>query len=324
MRERIERTWESGGWIAWLLSPLALLYALGWSFYLLVYKLGLKKPKEFRIKIVCIGNLVAGGAGKTPMTIAVYDMLTEAGFKVVVGTSGYGSVRAENASLAPEGQLDVTQWGDESTMLRWLRPEMRIVVGRNRVMAAALVEEHFGRDCVLLMDDGFQHLPLKKTVSVVLDIDGSNRFCFPAGPYREPRFIGFPRADKVLIRGRDYVSRAVVLKEPDGTIRTNVTEADALCAIGNPERFIRSLQSGGVTVREKKFLTDHDPLTRVDLFDGIGEDKPLVVTAKDFMKLRIRPDLEGLDLIVADYGVRIDRREEFCKWLTGKLNEFKA
>lgn len=323
MQHRIEQIWQSGGIIAWILSPLSLLYSIGWISYLLIYRLGFKKAKRFPIPIICIGNLVAGGSGKTPLALAISDILIEAGILVVVSTSGYGSPKSDSANIAPEGQLDVRDWGDESTMLRWLRPELPLIVGRDRVKAAELAAEKFPNS-VFLMDDGFQHLPLSKDLTIVVDVEGPNQLCFPAGPYREPRKYGLSRATKIFKLGKDFVARGVILKEPDGTIRTNVAEADTLCAIANPNRFIRSLESAGTIVRNQRVLSDHDPLIRPDLFDNIGEERPLIVTAKDFVKLRIRPDLEGLDLIVADYGVRIDKREEFRSWLVQKLNEIQA
>src|SRR5690606_29737026 len=153
--------------------------------------------------IICIGNLVAGGSGKTPLTLAVADLLLNSGRELVVSTSGYGSPRQHEASFAPSCQLDVEEWGDEATMMRWLKPELPLVVGRDRVRAAEIVAS-ISPGAIMLMDDGFQHLPLKKDVTVVVDVKSANQFCFPAGPYREPRRIGLNRADRVLRSGVDF------------------------------------------------------------------------------------------------------------------------
>lgn len=319
VRATFESIWQKRGLPAILLSPLALLYAIGWQTYLLIYKLKLKRPKEPHKPVVCIGNLLAGGSGKTPLTLTIYDLLTEGGHQVVVGCSGYGSPHEHEATLAPEGQLNPAEWGDEPAMLRWLRPNMPLVIGRNRVLAAKLVNQNHPQS-VLLMDDGFQHLPLKKHLTLVVDPESENPFCFPAGPYREPRRTGQKRADRLLRPGIEFAYRQPFFKEKDGTVRTNLTAVDTLCAIANPSRFHRSLEQMGLVIRQKITLPDHDPLTAPSLFDSLTEERPLVVTAKDWVKLRLRPDLEGLDILITDHGVRIADREKFRDWLLEKID----
>jgi len=106
-----------------LLAPLSLLYWLVWEGYLLIYRLGLKKPSEPHRPVLCIGNLVAGGSGKSPVTLYVAELLTAAGRKVVLGCSGYGAPHSEGATWAPDGPLDAREWGDEPAMFRALAPK---------------------------------------------------------------------------------------------------------------------------------------------------------------------------------------------------------
>jgi tetraacyldisaccharide 4'-kinase len=153
---------------SWVMLPLAGLYALGWMSYELMYKLGIKRPQQPHSPIVCIGNLRVGGSGKSPVVIHVAQVLQGQGREVVIGCNGYRSPRQEGASLAPAGPLDPREWGDEPAMIREALPDVPLVVGRKRVDAAALVAAHHP-GAVLLMDDGFQHLPLRKDVSIVLD-----------------------------------------------------------------------------------------------------------------------------------------------------------
>ncbi len=322
VREAIERVWEKGGVGAWVLSPLSLLYGAGWLGYLMVYGSGLKKAKRVHRPVVCVGNIVAGGSGKTPLTLTIAELLIQSGREVVVSTSGYGSVRAHEATMAPEGELDVEEWGDESTMMRWLRPDLSLVVGRDRVRAGEIVAAA-RPGAVMLMDDGFQHLPLAKDVTAVVDVEGVNRFCFPAGPYREPRWVGLRRADRVLRRGVDFEGEMVGFRGLDGGIREVSGEVDALCAIGNPQRFFEGLERFGLCLCGRKVLTDHDPLSG-DVLGAMGRERPLVVTAKDFVKLRARQDLTGRDVVVADYRVRLTDPEGFGTWLNGKIDESLA
>ncbi|RYD40359.1 MAG: tetraacyldisaccharide 4'-kinase, partial [Verrucomicrobiaceae bacterium] len=164
--------WESpalGPFFARLvLTPLSWLYAAGWQAYLATYRFGFKKAAEPHRPILCVGNLQVGGSGKSPLVRHLIDVLRGMGREVVVSCSGYGSPRAEAATLAPEGELDAAEWGDEPAMLRMQVPDLPLVVGRRRVLAAAIVHQHFP-NAVMLMDDGFQHLPLRKTLSIVLD-----------------------------------------------------------------------------------------------------------------------------------------------------------
>ena len=310
--------WESSAPSARLaraaLTPLSWLYAGGWQTYLLVYRLGLKRARAPHRPVLCVGNLQAGGSGKSPLVLHLAELLREMGREVVVSCSGYGAPRAEAATLAPEGPLDAAEWGDEPAMLRLLAPDLPLVVGRRRVLAATLVHEA-RPGAVMLMDDGFQHLPLRKTLSLVLDPpDPPNRRCLPAGPYREPRG-NRRRADEVL-PGRFRVVEENWLEDRVGE-RTDLPPAYlVLCALGQPARFLASLPSPPVATR---LLPDHDPLTAGTLFDGMDPALPVVVTAKDWVKLRVRPDLAGRTILVARHAVRVEPAAEFRAWLAERL-----
>ncbi|HVL40476.1 MAG TPA: tetraacyldisaccharide 4'-kinase, partial [Fimbriimonadaceae bacterium] len=197
---RAEEIWYGDGWkpaaVRTLLTPLSWLYTLGWQSYLGMYRLGLKRPQEPHRPVLCVGNLVVGGSGKSPLVLHLARLLRNLGQDVVVSASGYGSPRAAGASVAPDGPLDPAEWGDEPAMLRWLQPDLPIVVGRRRVLAAQLVARSWPGS-VMLMDDGFQHLPLHKHLTLLLDPDIPNSQTLPAGPYREPR-VNRSRADLVL------------------------------------------------------------------------------------------------------------------------------
>ncbi len=305
--------WESPALSARLgrgaLTPLSWLYAGGWQAYLWIYRLGIKKAAEPHRPVLCVGNLQAGGSGKSPLVRHLVDVLQEMGHEVVISCSGYGAPRAEAASLAPEGDLDAAEWGDEPAMLRSQLPDVPLVVGRRRVLAAALVHEHHPA-AVMLMDDGFQHLPLKKTVSLVLDpSDPPNRRCLPAGPYREP-WRNRSRADAVLPGRFRIVEEGPWLDEPWPE------RFAVLCALGQPSRFLASLPH---PPEETHLLPDHDPLTAGTLFDAMDPALPVVVTAKDWAKLRARKDLAGRTILVARHAVRVEPAEPFREWLAERL-----
>ncbi|MCW5936977.1 MAG: tetraacyldisaccharide 4'-kinase [Fimbriimonadaceae bacterium] len=319
MRIDMESTWAPGSPAPYLLSPLALLYALGWWSYEGLYALGLKKPFEPHRPVVSVGNLLVGGSGKTPLTLFVSSVLTRLGKAPVLSLSGYGAARAKSASIAPEGPLDPAEWGDEPTMVRWLRPELPLVVGRDRVQAARLVHERWP-DRSMLMDDGFQHLRLRQHVPIVIDARAPNRFCLPAGPYREPRWTGLKRA-RLVLPSKDMALRLrPVWLSPEGeAVAGPKGDAQAVCALARPYRLVSNLEAQGIKVRRATFRPDHDPLTAPGLLESFDPNLPTVVTAKDWVKLRERPDVERLDVRVAHYELMVEPEAAFLDWLGGTL-----
>jgi tetraacyldisaccharide 4'-kinase len=306
------------------LLPLSGLYWVGWQTYLALYKIGFKKAKEPHKPVIVVGNLTAGGSGKTPVTLEVARALRAMGKEVVIGCSGYGSPHAEHCAFAPEGPLNPEEWGDEPAMIRWFLPDLPLIVGRARVDAAILAHErHPG--AVLLMDDGFQHLPLKKHLAILIEpSDPQNSFCLPAGPYREPR-SNHSRADLVLsekptagAQSEFHIVRSPLLYESPEGERQRPPKATALCAIGRPERFFAEIRQT-VDLVEPVALPDHDPLARSDLFTSLPQGLPVIVTAKDWVKLRRRPDVGSREFVIARQVVSVEPSGSFRDWLRRRL-----
>ncbi|ARU42420.1 tetraacyldisaccharide 4'-kinase [Armatimonadetes bacterium Uphvl-Ar1] len=318
VKAAIERAWEEKGHLAYILSPLSLLYQLGWRTYLAIYEFGLKKPHIPTIPTIVVGNFTAGGSGKTPFTLYLAQALTERSHPIVLSTSGYGSPKYHGATLAPKGSLDVEEWGDESTMFRELLPDLPLIVGHDRVAAAQLAAQQFP-DHILLMDDGFQHLRLKPDLSLIIEPDLENDFCFPAGPYREPKSVGARRATRVLTYDEHIQPLPLLLNPP---LPSN-TKVNALCAIGQPHRFLNSLQTIGLQVQKAALRPDHDPLTAGNLFANLDPELPLVVTAKDYVKLKNHPESQYYQISIANYLVAPKHPEEFLNWLESQIHELR-
>jgi len=308
----------SSALIRTLLLPFTGLYTAGWETYLAIYKLGLKQAKFPHPNVICVGNLVAGGSGKSPVTLHVAQVLKERGHSVTIGCSGYGSPRSEAATLAPGGELDPAEWGDEPAMMRWLAPEFPIVVGRRRVFAAKLAYEH-DPEGVLVMDDGFQHMPLGRKVDIVLDEPNpDNAFCFPSGPYREPRW-NKKRAQMVLPNENFLIEYSpTTFLHPDRSLAQKPRRVNVLCALGQPQRLIESLNFQGIEITNTGFLPDHDPMSQNGLFDVFSNDDSIVVTAKDWVKLKKRVDLPE-KLLIATREASI-KPESFGAWLQEQVN----
>lgn len=305
---------------AYVLLPAAWLYALGWESYRAIYRWGWKHAFEPHRPVVTIGNRSVGGSGKTPLTLYVGRLLQSLGLRVVVSASGYGSRASRGAALAPSGALRPSEWGDEPAMIRLLWPDVPLVVGRDRVEAARLCHEHFA-DAILLMDDGFQHLRLRQHLTLVLDPPGiENPFCLPAGPFREPR-SGLARADLVLPGPFEVVAAPLRLETPEGVVvqARAGQRVDVLCAIGSPSRFLGDLEALGLTVSGTRLLPDHDPLTAGNLLEGLGRSQPLVLTAKDWVKVRERHDWSDRAIWIAHMQLRVEPEVKFREWLEENL-----
>ena len=303
------------------LLPASAAYALGWEAYLAWYRLGFKKPEEPHRPVICVGNLQAGGSGKSPLTLHMADLLLGMSRQVAISCSGYGAPRSESATLAPDGPLDPAEWGDEPAMFRWLRPELPLVVGRARVQAAGIVH-HTMPQAVMLMDDGFQHLPLQKHATILIDpSEPDNPWCLPAGPYREPR-RNRKRADLVVPQAYRIDRQPLRLLTPDGE-EAQPDRYSVLCAIGQPERFLADLERYRPAANSpvpRLLLPDHDPLDAGNLLDRVPKELPVVVTAKDWVKVRRRADALQRDWLIATNEVRLEPQASFRAWLEQKLN----
>lgn len=300
-----------------LLAPLAALYCLGWIAYESMYRFGIKRAKRAHPRVICIGNLVVGGMGKTPFTIELAKILTELGHQVVVSCSGYGAPRSRDATLAPRGSLDAREWGDEAAVVRSYLPELDLVVGRNRVMAAEITHKH-APNSILVLDDGYQHLPLAKNLVILLDAPKpSNPLCLPAGPYRQPRSAR-SRADLVLPDRFAMVRVSAVDDDFAAEIASGAT-VQILTSIANPYAFFLELEHFGLKIAFAKAMKDHDPLDSRYIFDGFDSKLPIVVTMKDWVKLRHRTDLEKWQFRVVQETVGIEPREEFIEWLQARI-----
>jgi len=312
---RLELLWRSRPPL-WL-RGLAGVYALGWRIYEGAYRVGLRRRVRMPVPVVGVGSLWAGGVGKTPVTIAIARLLYESGRWVAVLTHGYGGSRYHETTLvAPHEYPDPAVVGDEAAELRLALPEVPIAVGKWRVRTAQAALACWSPE-VLVLDDGFQHLPLARTLDLVLlpaESPLGNGYCLPAGPLREPP-SGLRRAGGVVIVGMDSQPQRL----PDGEwgggvpcrcdrkplyyasvvpaalldLRTGARlPLDALqnrpleliCGIARPERFVQTAQSLGYIVERVHTYRDHHAYTPEELRCLSG--KTALTTAKDAVKLR--------------------------------------
>jgi len=309
------------GWRSTALLPLSWLYGLGRKLHV-----ARAKPYKAGIPVICIGNLTAGGAGKTPTAIALMQMVKT--LKIAKNphflTRGYGGA-ARKAVLAKPDIHDANDVGDEALLLAVHAPT---IISPNRADGAALAE-NIGAD-LIIMDDGFQNHQLAKDFSLLV-IDGQsgfgNQYMLPAGPLREPLGAGLARADAFMIIGEDKHNIAVSLPmdKPllNGTITPHVKNLDkearylAFAGLGQPEKFRATLEGLSFSIAAWQSFPDHYPYTQSDLktlkSNAAALRAQLITTEKDFMRLK---HLQGADDIhVLPISMKIDNATELEKQL---------
>lgn len=256
------------------------------------------------VPVICVGNLTAGGAGKTPTVIALAQRLTARGVAVHVVSRGHGG-RLRGPVRVEAGRHDAGQVGDEPLLLSAFAPTW---VARDRT-AGAREAVAAGAQAILL-DDGFQNPSLAKDFSVVVVDAGAgfgNRRVIPAGPLREPVAAGLARADLTLTIGEGEIALPHPPPRLRGHLRPLETGMDwaglpvfAFAGIGRPEKFFATLREVGADLRGTEALADHQPLSPA-LLRRLGQraaelSAQPVTTEKD--AVRLPPDLRGTVLVL--------------------------
>ena len=295
--------WKDKNIIAAALLPLGCLYALvTWL------RMRFGRPRKTCAPVICVGNLTAGGSGKTPVAISLARLLQQVGKKPFFVTRGYGGrlqhIMVDLARHTPQ------QVGDEPLLLAAAAPT---VVDKERFEGAEMAIQN-GAD-VIIMDDGFQNPSLYKDKSLLV-IDGAagmgNLWPVPAGPMREFLLQGIKRADAVIMLGEDKHN---LLPKFNGlpVFKGDVVPVKPVCdkphaiafaGIGRPQKFYQSLEDCGITLVKTKDFSDHHFYSREELMQLINEAKELnaalFTTSKDMVKIPadLRPNFNVLKIAV--------------------------
>ncbi len=291
----------SPGWL-WALFPLEVLFRGVAHCRRALYAAGWLRSETLPVPVVVVGNIVAGGAGKTPITAALTRLLKAQGYRPGVMSRGYGrsSERATLVTISSQPE-DV---GDEPLLLLH-ETGVPVAVARRRVEAAQIL---IAAGCdVLLADDGLQHYALARDIEIAV-IPGARRegngHLLPLGPLREPR-SRLQRCDfRLVANGKAEAGEIAVYGKTgalrnlhDGSLRPLAelrgVEVLAVAAIAHPEPFYRALEEAGLQVETRRFK-DHHRLTAADLQDTRA--RPLVMTTKDAVKCRLPAGREAYAL----------------------------
>ncbi len=303
-----------------------------------LYDRGTFRSHDLGARTISIGNITAGGTGKTPLVAHVAEVLADAGEKVCILTRGYGRESSGRVLVSDIEQIlaDARTGGDEPIELaRRLIGKAIVVADTDRVSAAAWAKDRFGITAFVL-DDGFQHRRVRRDLDIVC-IDATNPFgngMLPVGTLREP-LENLDRADVIVLtrcelagdirevtagvekhnraakifRARSVVSGTTELSQfferldEDSPLGPG-TSVIAFCALGNPDAFFGSLRQAGYDVKRTEVFRDHHYYTQTDIENLEREARELAIdtlltTAKDAVKLA------GLELSLPCYVFEI-------------------
>ncbi len=313
--------WQHDSLLAALLTPLSWLYGIGAAL-----DRSLTTSQHAPLPIISIGNVTAGGAGKTPTALALAPLLEEIGAVPHYLTRGYGSETAHFAHRVS----DADSWqnvGDEALLLAARAPTW---IGRDR-HASAIVAEKSGAT-IAICDDALQHHALAKDLSLLV-IDGpygiGNGRLLPAGPLRESLDAALARCHGVVLIGEDAhnlaphialpVFRAQLVPEGDSSWLVQGRWL-AFAGIGRPEKFFDSLRRAGATLAATRAFPDHHPYSDADLATltakAAASGARLITTEKDAVKFAAADRARIATLPVT---LRFDDTPAFAAFLRQKL-----
>lgn len=297
----LHRVWYEDGRFGWLLLPLSWMYALLVDLRRFLYDRGWLRSQRAAVPVIVVGNITAGGTGKTPTVLWLVDALQARGLRPGIVSRGYGGTHS-GSSMRVEPDSDAVVVGDEPVLLAQ-RGRCPVVVDPDRVRAAAMLVEDGVN--VIVADDGLQHYRLARDYEICV-LDGhrglGNGRLLPAGPLREQAHR-LDDVEQVLVNGalrtggrdqttaeQNAISFELVADEVarlNGSLTRPIerfagTTVHGVAAIGNPQRFFDLLRKHDIQVIEHRF-PDHAVIDVSDL--EFGDDFEVFMTEKDAVKL---------------------------------------
>lgn len=323
---RYYRQWITGHgpWgrpVRCLLHVASWIYGLGVVGRLALYRLGLLKASRLSVPVISVGNITAGGTGKTSFVMFLVQELKDRGLRPAVVVRGYRGEKEGKMVVVSDGEtihLGYPEVGDEALLLARKLPGVPILMSADRVRGSQIAIDQFGAQ-VILLDDGFQHLRIERDLDILL-LDRENPFGYgyllPRGLLREP-VGGLRRADLLVITGMGGPGEPLdipsQLRHPSGathlhavytpTTLTNVRTGETVAGedlrgqavvvfsgVGKPAAFEQTLASLGIFPKNHLIFPDHHPYDASDLIsigrcmEEVGATVALT-TEKDAVRL---------------------------------------
>ncbi|WP_432807504.1 tetraacyldisaccharide 4'-kinase [Proteus hauseri] len=289
----IERIWSGKSWCYILLLPFSWLYGVIATLRRIAYQKGWFPSWKSPVPVVVVGNLTAGGNGKTPVVIWLVEQLIAQGFKPGVVSRGYGG-KSDHYPLLLSDKITPAMAGDEPVLIYHRTGAPVAVAPVRRDAVKALLDKH-SLD-VIITDDGLQHYALQRDYEIVV-IDGQRRFgngwWLPAGPMRE-RAGRLDSVDAIIVNGGISQDNeigmtlegeiAINLKTGEKKPVNQLNKAVAMAGIGHPPRFFNSLSDKGIQLIATKAFSDHSDYSAQELQQLTPHNEPLIMTEKDAVK----------------------------------------
>lgn len=312
--------WQTDSLVSKILTPISAIYG-----FLTQLRLKLHKSPKVEVPVICVGNITAGGTGKTPVSLSIAKMLINDVYHPFFVTRGYGG-KAKNV-MVNNKKHTAHDVGDEPLFLSEVAP---VAVNSNRYKGAKLAIKE-GAD-IIIMDDGFQNPSLHKDLSFLV-FDGNygigNGKIIPSGPLRETFANGTKRADALIIIGDDKYNLAKRTNLPTFFAHTEAVQSIlekrdviAFAGIGHPQKFYQTLKEQGFNILKSYDFPDHHFYQKPELEKMIAEaqelNAELYTTGKDFVKI---PHSLKNNIKVLEIAVVWDKPDELLTFIKSKIGK---
>jgi len=276
--------------MTYLLWPFEALYKMAWRLRQWAISLGWIQQHRVNATVIVVGNVVAGGGGKTPLTMAIVQRLTQQGHQVGVVSRGYG--RSQDQVQLVSAQSTADQVGDEPLLI-FQKCQVPVAVGANRVNAAQQLMHQHPNIRFIVCDDGLQHAALQRDIEIcVMDSMGvGNGHMLPAGPLREswPRTVdlllhtqhrtlteGFESTRQLSAHAINGLGQSIELTALQNQF------VEVVCGIAKPQAFAQMLTARGIQIAQLHALPDHANFSN---WQASQPQLKLLCTEKDAIKL---------------------------------------
>lgn len=296
MMAALINSWYRARWWTYLLLPLSAVFYLVVTLRRFLYRCHIKKPVKLSVPVIVVGNITVGGTGKTPLVIALVELLRDQGYRPGIISRGYVPQRSAITKPTPvTAHSNPAEVGDETVLLA-SRTRCPVVICANRVLAAECLLTDYPECDIIISDDGLQHYALARDIEIAV-LDGNRRlgnsFLLPAGPLRElPNrlaSVDFVMVNNSQPQAKEYKmtiepGNAYNLLHPEQQQALTAFARQTLHAvagIGNPDTFFALLRAHQLTIIPHAY-PDHHHYRHSDL---VFDDRlPVIMTEKDAVK----------------------------------------
>jgi tetraacyldisaccharide 4'-kinase len=311
------------------MNPLTGLYGAGIALRNRLFDRGILPTMRLEQPVVSVGNLSAGGAGKTPFVIALGQLLKERGLHFDVLSRGYGRKTSGVLVVDPSGSA--SDFGDEPLLIA-RRLAVPVIVGESRYEAGRVAERKFQTQLHLL-DDGFQHRSLARDFDIVLmaSVDFEDRL-LPSGRLREP-LSSLERADVIVVPMDLAAEHSCLREKPVWRMTREISLSSippspvAFCGLARPEQFFAQVRAAGIAPAAEVILRDHHAYNKGDTQRLLTMRRKIgaggfLTTEKDVINLgQLRAELEPLT--IAALKLTLDRPAELIDTILARIAERK-